>query len=56
MLDRYGVEYALQSKDIREKVSKTNLKKFGYINPFMDKNRIKIIFKEKETAVIIIHE
>ena len=47
MLDRYGVEYALQSKDIREKVSKTNLKKFGYINPFMDKNRIKIIFKEK---------
>lgn len=41
MLDRYGVEYALQSRELRDRVNKTNLEKFGYMNPFMDKKKIR---------------
>jgi hypothetical protein len=46
-LDKYGVEhYSKTNKYIYER-NQTNLEKFGYINPFMDKERIKNIFKEK---------
>jgi hypothetical protein len=46
-LDKYGTEHFSKSKEFTDKVHKTNLEKFGYINPFMDKERIKRIFKEK---------
>ena len=46
-LERYGAEHFSKSKYFHEKVDKTNLEKFGYINPFMDKDRIKSIFKDK---------
>lgn len=32
MLDRYGVRYGLQSKDIREKIANTNLERYGCKN------------------------
>lgn len=32
MLDRYGVEYPIQNKHIRDKIDKTNLNKYGVTN------------------------
>lgn len=46
-LDKYGAAHFSQSKFFAPKVAKTNLEKFGFINPFMDKDRIKRIFKDK---------
>jgi hypothetical protein len=46
-IEKYGTEHFSKSSYFREKISKTNLEKFGFINPFMDKERIKTIFKNK---------
>lgn len=47
MNSRYGVDHFSKTELFKEKVSKTNLEKFGYTNPFIDKERIKSIFNEK---------
>ena len=46
-IEKYGTEHFSKSLYFKEKISKTNLEKFGFINPFMDKERMKSIFKEK---------
>ncbi len=42
MLKRYGVEYPLQSKEIRDKIKETNLKKYGSLSILGNKE-----FREK---------
>ncbi len=47
-LDRYGVEYAIQAKEISDKMKKTCLKKYGVENPQQSK---KIRDKTKQTCL-----
>ena len=45
-LEKYGVEYTLQSEEIRQKIKETNLQKYGVENPFQNEE---IKEKIKET-------
>ena len=50
MLDRHGVEYSFQSKEIKEKMMVNNIKKYGHENPFQIeefKNKIKTTNNKK---------
>jgi len=44
--EKYGAEHYSKTKEYRDRYNKTCLDKFGYINPFMDTERIKLIFEE----------
>lgn len=44
--EKYGAEHYSKTKEYRDRYSKTCLDKFGYINPFMDTERIKLFFEE----------
>jgi uncharacterized protein YlaI len=44
--EKYGTEHYSKTKEYRDRYSKTCLDKFGYINPFMDTERIKLFFEE----------
>lgn len=43
MLNIYGVEYSMQSKELKEKTAQTNIKKYGVINPFQSEEVKKTI-------------
>jgi hypothetical protein len=45
--EKYGVEHYSKTADYLESRNKTNFDKFGYINPFMDTERIKSSLVEK---------
>ena len=47
-IKRYGVEYPLQNKEIKEKSKKTNIKKYGVENPSQNKE---IQEKVKQTNI-----
>lgn len=44
--EKYGTEHYSKTKEYRTRYNKTCLDKFGYINPFMDTERIKLFFEE----------
>jgi hypothetical protein len=46
MMDKYGVEYPIQSPEIRERIKKTMIEKFGVDNPTKSKE---IIEKRKKS-------
>jgi ribosomal protein L37AE/L43A len=45
--ERYGVDNPLQNKDIYNKAQQTNLKKYGYKNPFENVDKLKITWTKK---------
>ena len=45
-LEKYGVEYPLQSKEIRDKAEQTNLEKYGVRKPLQNKEIFEKMKKE----------